>query len=340
MPDSIIDTNKDFPQYSESWFLSQHKLKIWGHIQEEAKSFPHLVILSDLRNAKLLNYKILIEELDVEEIKDFIIQTINHTKNIDKHAPHRPIEILCNDQALTKSMPAKLGEMDVSFMQAPTPDFIAPLVEEIKRTLESEPLEIPALLSVSGVTPEIVGELFSAAADFYHLAPWSKLDNNQPLQITLTESGEIIYAQLMGSAGLEFGIVIFWDWEDLLRVKSVSKNPMDHIPIKGWQSLTFESVSALPLADIEACKRNGWEIAAEDAYPFPVTYTSENIMRPSKSDLVLYTALLRTIPLFLESFDCAAMRLNHDSGGKSYAFETQERRISFVIDYPSKTLIE
>jgi hypothetical protein len=54
---------------------------------------------------------------------------------------------------------------------------------------DGEP-EIPGLLSVEGVTPELAGELFAAATEFYRAAPWVRLYNVQCLAVRLATETE------------------------------------------------------------------------------------------------------------------------------------------------------
>ncbi|MBN2549423.1 MAG: hypothetical protein JXB15_09715 [Anaerolineales bacterium] len=159
--------------------------------------------------------------------------------------------------------------------------------------------EPPALLNTPGVTPEFAKALFEAAADYYRAAPWRKLADIQPLQASVIPSGQQIYIQLMGNAGLEYGLIFYDRLEDLENSYRITNNPLLQLPATGLHSLSFEQPTNLPAADRAAAKKYKWPVASSTAYPFPAVYLMDDLQRPDRAELIRIEALLRAIPHFV-----------------------------------------
>jgi hypothetical protein len=161
------------------------------------------------------------------------------------------------------------------------------------------------------------------------------LADDQPLAVDFPSWDRQGFVQLMGKAGMEFGLVIFWNWDDVLRVYQVDKDPLAHLPRSGWRSLSFEDASTLPAADLEAQQHHGWQVASDQAYPFPVIYTADAMIRPPRQELLIYLVLLRAIPRFVEE------KLQTDQAGVyqptegEYVFQTPDGTLNLTISYPA-----
>jgi hypothetical protein len=62
----------------------------------------------------------------------------------------------------------------------------------------------------------------------------------------------------------------------------------------------FDDETGIPAADVDACRRLGWEVAGPDAYPFIFRKERGMTMRPPLAwELELMEACLRAVPSFL-----------------------------------------
>lgn len=156
-----------------------------------------------------------------------------------------------------------------------------------------------ALLEIPGVTPEFVRNFFEAAADYYRAAPWRKLADIQPVQAAFSSDGHQVFIQLMGNAGLQFGLIFYDRLEDLNASYQADGDPLLMIPATGLHTLSYERAGDLPAADLAAAKRFGWPVANSKAYPFPVIYLLNELQRPDRAELARYEALLRALPHFV-----------------------------------------
>ena len=67
-------------------------------------------------------------------------------------------------------------------------------------------------------------------------------------------------------------------------------------------SVMFGEAFEVPIADLDAAQRYGWEVAGDEAYPNPIHVNPGRSMRPPLAwELELLEACLRAVPRFLQS---------------------------------------
>jgi hypothetical protein len=113
----------------------------------------------------------------------------------------------------------------------------------------------------------VVAELFRAAAEYWRAAPWRLLDTAQPLSLRLP-SGSAWTACVLGNAGVEFGLALYSDPEDLRR-QMEADDPDEgmaalHEPVL---SLTYVRRDELVRPAVKEILARGWEVAGSSAYP-------------------------------------------------------------------------
>ena len=62
------------------------------------------------------------------------------------------------------------------------------------------------MLQAPEVTPSLLAAFFTAASAFYRAAPWTMLDDFQPLTLQFLPEGQTWYAIILGQAKLQNGI--------------------------------------------------------------------------------------------------------------------------------------
>lgn len=153
----------------------------------------------------------------------------------------------------------------------------------------------PATWAGWGLRRERVAEIFAAAADFYRAAPWKVLDNLQLLKVD-TPAGQSWMISVLGNAGEEFGLALYSNRLDLLRLLDADdpEEALDWMEGRGLV-LTFEHVRALPKAMRKEIARSGWPVADDYAYPVLLTLNAPGGGVPERdaADLV---AVLRGVP--------------------------------------------
>jgi len=170
----------------------------------------------------------------------------------------------------------------------------------------ARPSRSSRLAIVPGVTPELVGELFAAAAEFHRAAPWVKLVNAQALAIRLFTEVEPSYVSVMGNAGIEYGLSISRTWADFQAMASGSGDgPMTRSPQVAC-TLCVQLDHRDSFDDLEALEKYHWQVAHADACPMRSFLNPGSSLAPQSGQLLWYQAVLRAF-LFLCATICARM---------------------------------
>jgi hypothetical protein len=130
-------------------------------------------------------------------------------------------------------------------------------------------------------TPELVAELFEAAAEFRALRPWQLLDDDNPVRV-VSSRGEWrpLLVSVMGSAGIARGIAVFDAEADFARV-------MADRGFSGVVYVSFEVLSKVSHVVRAQAEQYGWKIANRASFPslfrvrhgLPVPFLPEDLIR-------------------------------------------------------------
>lgn len=158
------------------------------------------------------------------------------------------------------------------------------------------------LVGVPGVRLEQVRSYFEAADEYYRLAPWNDISNEEPIKLECPkfESGTR-YGIVMGQSGMTFGLSLHDDLRGLQEM-------LGHMP----QSVAVRKMSALSLnyseefdmaaRDLLAAERYRWPVAAPEAWPLAMHISPGQVVRsPLAWELELLEGCIRAIPPFLKS---------------------------------------
>ena len=75
---------------------------------------------------------------------------------------------------------------------------------------------------------EIHKELFVISEDFFKIQPWQLLDDCDILGLFLRGKDELYFASIMGSGGMEYGVLFLKGWEGFKILSDTVKGDMDH----------------------------------------------------------------------------------------------------------------
>jgi tetratricopeptide (TPR) repeat protein len=287
------------PQTSETWQVFVAQLRTWITEPDEAPFRPHAVFVIDLDNGFVVGSELLRPAQLPDGIADALTKAMRKPLP-GAGSPRRPATIVAPPdqvEAIITGLARHKLEMDI--VEGEPPEEITQLVGELEAYLRNNEEEHPGLLSVKGVTPNLVGGLFAAAAEFYRAAPWIQLDNSHVLAVRHPAEPRPRFASVMGNGGVEYGLAMYLQWADVERMFTGVDDPMEVLPESGGHSLLFGTAELVPFDDLDAIERYGWEVLAEDAYPLPIVYQRDSARRPELMDLLWYEAALRAIPIFL-----------------------------------------
>ena len=286
----------DLPQHAETWHVAIRHLRTWITPPDEDPWRPYAVVVLSLDTGVLQAAEITPGQPTPEELLPILFQAMQKPPKGTNQKPHRPQQIQFEDETLAAALNSPLAQIGITAQLHPHLQGIDELLQDLESHLRGGP-EHPGLLSVKGVTPELVGGMFAAAAEFYRAAPWVRLTDQQTLAIRVAPEKQPRFAQVMGNGGVEYGLAVYKRWEDVERMYSFADNPLELLSPSGGHSFIFDEISQVPFDDLEAIEKYGWEVADKQAYPVAVIYSREGgVKRPSRADLLWYEAALRAIP--------------------------------------------
>jgi tetratricopeptide (TPR) repeat protein len=294
---AAIPPLQDLPQYPETWHLGIRELKLGLPADPAGIAYPVMILLNwDTRNVQA--FEVFAGEPKSQDALEFIQNTLSKPSEDLSQPPHRPKYLLLEDEQLVDKLQPALKKLDIQVQITDRLAIIDEIVKAMERVVTATLIDIPGLLSSKGVTAELVGDVFEAAAEFYRAKPWEAFADNQPLKVRILPRGRERYILILGRGGVQFGIVQHKQLGDFASVFS-SLDPLSEMPPDGWHTFFFERREELPGADLDAIQHHKWPVAGEDAFPMPVTYLKTKVKRPDHSELSFYSAVLRAIPIFI-----------------------------------------
>jgi hypothetical protein len=288
------------PQVDESWQFDALQLWTWVANEDEQPYRPYLVLIVNPAGPFVLLQELKKTDPSPAEVFHALLKAMSHPL-MGAGNPRRPTSVVTDHETLAETLEPELAVLDIHCEIGETPELDA-MITDLEYYLGGEHEPISGLLDDPRVTPEQVGELFEAAADFYRVAPWEwMLDEDLVALRYPVIEGRWRFISVMGNAGMEFGIAVF---EDLFDYDMLASTPPEAlIGMMNYRSLTYDDITAVPFSDLDALMHYGWEIAADDAYPIPLIFTQdEQVLRPSPEEIDWYTIALRTIVTFFEDY--------------------------------------
>ncbi len=328
----------DLPQQSETWHVAVRHLRIWISPPDEDPARPFVVLILNLDFGTIQRGEIAPEPPNPEQMEQILSQSMDEPPQGMRQKAHRPTHIEFEDAELAAALAPALEKIGIGVKHNPRPQAVDEVIHDLELHLRGKP-EPPGLPSARGVAPELVGGFFAAAAEFYRAAPWVQLTDQHTLAVRVSPERQARFAQVMGAAGIEYGLAMYRRWKDVERVFEPTDHPLEMFPPEGGHSFFFEDVTMVPFDDLEAIERYGWEVADQQAYPIPIVYKHEGqVGRPSRADLAWYEAALRAIPIFVRDHLQPDGRGDYLPAEATLSVPTHAGEISVHIKYPGGTL--
>lgn len=326
------------PQRPETWHVAVRHLRIWIVPPDEEPSRPFVTLVLNLDTGMIQKTEITPDYPTSEAMLEILVQGMQESPESTRQKPHRPAEIQFEDALLAGALAPELEKIGVGTEHHPLPEVVDEIIQDLETHMRGRP-EHPGFLSVKGVTPELVGGMFAAAAEFYRAAPWVHLTDQHTLAVRVSPERKARFVQVMGNAGVEYGLAMYRRWKDVERMLGFTDHPLDWIPPEGGHSFFFDEVTMVPFDDLEAIEHYGWEVADERAYPIAITYFRQGeVKRPSRADLVWYEATLRAIPIFVRDHLQPGEGEDYLPAEATFSVPTHDGETIVNIKYPAGTL--
>lgn len=326
------------PQAEETWQVTA--LKMWAWItDEEGESYrPYLVLVASPDGPLLLFQEMLETRPSIAQVRDALLKAMSHPA-AGAGTPRRPTVVVSDDEDLAGALASEMTPLSIRCIAAATPE-LDDMLAELEYFLAGGHEPVPGLLDDPRVTPEQVGEFFEAAADLYREAPWELMLDEDLLAVRYpVPDGEWRFVSVMGNAGLEFGLAVF---EDLFDYDLLASNPPeDVIGLMTYRSITYDDMTAMPFADLDALEYYGWKIAEDDAYPIPLQITEdEEVLRPGPDEIDWYTIALRAVAAFFQEYWPDETDYVPEPVSATLAVPLAGRRVAVELRYPADLVTE
>jgi tetratricopeptide (TPR) repeat protein len=287
---------KNLPPEYDVWQADFRQMPNWIKIGGKPMR-PWVVLATSRSNDLVLAHEMPEETPSAALLWDVLVQAMQHPAAGE---PHRPTELQVRPDKRWDALKPHLDEIGVGLTVAEELDQMEVVFTEMSAHVCGKPK--PGLLDMPAITPEQVGGFYEAAASFFRQAPWKKVGYEAAIQVECGkfQSGPW-YAVLMGQSGLTTGLALYEDLPALQRRWAGDLDNEEVARQTAGTSVTFGEEWDIPVADLEAAKKYGWQVARPDAYPEVFRKERGLSMRPPLGwELELMEGCLRAVPDFVK----------------------------------------
>jgi len=284
----------DLPQASgEVWQVASRKLATWITDQGEPQR-PWATLIACPAAEAILGQSIGLEPPSPDCVWETVLNAIISPAIGE---PHLPATIEVNSEALCQALASHLAPLGVLCTACPQLEQLDAILDDLSASL-SGGQGMAAMIDTPGVTPEHVGGLFAAAADFYRQRPWRDAPSDAAIEIQCDKfQADRWYAVVMGQSGMTLGLAMYEEREVLQAI--LRQDPGAERRTAGL-SVIFSEAFEISTRDLDAAEREGWPVAGPEAYPLVLRVNPGMAVRPPLAwELELLAACLRAVPKFL-----------------------------------------
>ena len=286
---------KNLPQEHDVWQVDFRQLPNWIRVGGQPMR-PWVVLVMSRSNDLVLAHDMPEETPSAAVLWDALVQAMQYPAAGE---PHRPTEMQVRPDERWEALKAHLDEIGIGLTVNEELDQLGEVFQEMSEQVCGKPKL--GLLDMPGVTPAQVGSFYEAAAAFFRQAPWKKVGYEAAIRVECDkfQSGPW-YAVLMGQSGLTTGLALYEDLKALRRLWASDRDEEDNARKSVVTTVTFGEEWDIPVADLEAAKQHGWQVARPDAYPEVFHKERGLSMRPPLAwELELVEGCLRVVPEFV-----------------------------------------
>jgi tetratricopeptide (TPR) repeat protein len=281
------------PQGPDVWQADVRQMPNWLE-HAGRKVLPWLLLVTDPEADLILEHEVLVESPSPDKIWKALSKCMSSPA-----VGTRPAQLQVGPSELWELLRGDLEEVGIDLSVNAELDHVDGVFECMRESFGEK--REPGLLDAPGVGPDLVGNLFSAAAYFYRNAPWEKLRYESALEVACDKfPGGPWYAIIMGQGGMTFGLTLYEDLQELRAILSGRQSEPENIRQTAATTVIFGSEAELPLPDLDAARRHDWEIAGPDAYPWVFRKEQDaDPQLPSAVQIEFLEACLLAIPDFV-----------------------------------------
>jgi hypothetical protein len=287
--------NKNLPQECDVWQADFRQTPNWIRMGGKPMR-PWVILVTSRSNDLVLAHQMTEETPTAALLWDVLVRAMQYPAAGE---PHRPTELQVRADERWEALRPHLDEIGVGLVVAEELDQMEAVFRGVCEHVCGKPK--PGLLDMPGVRPEQVASFYQAAASFYRQAPWKNVGYEAAIKVECDrfQSGPW-YAVLMGQSGLTTGLALYEDLQTLKALWAGDMGDEENARQTVGTSVTFGEEWDIPVADLEAAKKHGWQVARADAYPEVIHKERGLSSRPPLAwELELMEGCLRAVPDFV-----------------------------------------
>lgn len=185
MPRRSRRSPADLPQQPETWHVAVRHLRIWITPPDADPEHPFVVLILNRELGTVQTAELTPAFPTPEQETEMLFQAMQEPSKGARQEAHRPMRVELEDAGLAAALAPELEKMGIGMSHTPRPQVESQVVHDLELHLRGKP-ELPGLLPVKGVTPDLVGGFFAAAAEFYRVAPWVQLTDQHTLAVRVS----------------------------------------------------------------------------------------------------------------------------------------------------------
>lgn len=283
-------------QIGETWQADARPMLTWMTV-EDVPVRPWAILVANVDEDLILNAELCPEPPDDEALWRCLLKAFLRPA---AGRPHRPGILQVASQQQLEAVGEKLATAGIECRVSTNLPLLDTMFEELGKRFAA-PAPRSSLLNSPGVTPQVVGRFFDAAAGFYRRAPWRKLTGDVPIKIECDKfQNGTWYAVVMGQSGMTQGLAMYEDPALLREVLSGDLDEEQSARRTSGLGLTFGEAFEIAVQDLDAAEKHHWPVAGPEAYPSAFRVNPGLALRtPLAWELELLEGCLRAIPEFV-----------------------------------------
>ena len=257
-----LDCRKD-----ETWQGGLLRLPIWVEGDDGRPFRPWVAAWTSLRTGlAVVSEPAARHEVGVERLLALLVDFAGDPAR----AGYLPGTLVVRGEELAQAVREELADASVEVVadgSATLPEALAACLEPL---CEEEALE--GALEQPGVEPEVLHAFAAAARAFYLAAPWSRLTDQDLLEIRQPPRGSLPgHLVVLGAAGIDRGVFFFTSAEAHRHLGQGGLGALMEARESCWL-ISFSPMHKLPISDADLFEDLALPVAAADAYPVAMAF--------------------------------------------------------------------
>jgi tetratricopeptide (TPR) repeat protein len=244
-----------------------------------------------------------------------------------KLAGYYPGRLQVRDSGLAEHLAGELSDLGIRVNCCKRLDALDGFMEFMACSMHGKDLP-PGALKGRGATVERMRRFAEAAKGFFEAAPWRELTGEDLIQVeTPACPADMRFAVVLGASGQEFGLG-FYRSEKRFWEAYEAEGPEDYLALRrgGLWSLTYDSITELPLQDADLWEDHKLPVSGANAYPCAMCFLPDRTKRPDAKRLSYLEGLLRALS--------ASRSEDFDSGSWTREVETADGLAVYTLSLP------